>query len=442
MTPIAKTRLPLLTALPVVLIVAVCALAATAFSAGAASSGFGADNRVITTFPGLQAKAAGIVRDRGGLLLVAGTAAGPGGGDVALARYLPGGQLDPSFGNGGTALYDFGGDENVSDVELGSEGRIVVAGWSGSPFAPAAGQALIVRLLPDGGLDPTFGQGGVARPGPGGVQAVATDGRERVTAAGSFAAGPFDNPWQVWRLTDGGQLDSSFGGGDGLASGKVGTEGNSAEDLVLNVRGRITLAVCAQTAEVPNTFAVVRLRNDGSPDPTFGGGSGAVDVDFGDQAACPRALAMDRRNWIVAAGAGTRDMLVARLRWDGSLDSNFGGDGRARVRFPRFAARLGRVAVDANRRIVLAGQIEPSRSSGDRNRFALARLDRDGRPDPNFGRQGRVAARFGKAIDAGATSLALREGVVYAAGSVFVRGSGTPPPRFALFRHDGVAKRR
>lgn len=436
-------------------LLALSALAALLLALGDAGSAsaaafprFGNDNRVLTAFPG-QAKAAGIARDSAGTMVVAGTVTGSGGSDIALARYLPSGRLDPSFGSDGTVVYDFGGDENAGDVVIGPGerifgGRIVVGGWSGFASAPAAGEALVFRLLPDGGLDPSFGDGGVARPGPGGVQAVEFDGRERVIAAGSREVGPFDNPWQVWRLTAEGQPDLSFGGGDGVASGSVGGDANSAEDVVLNVRGRVTIAVCAQTAEVANTFAVVRLRSDGSPDPTFGGGSGTVRVDFGDDAACPRALAMDRRNWIVAAGTGSRDMLVTRLRWDGSFDPNFSGDGRARVHFPKFTARLGRIAIDGNRRIYLAGQVTPTSGSKYPTRFALARLGRDARLDPNFGRDGRVTIRVGagNAFEAGATSLTIRGGVAYAAGFAVVSRSNPPPARFALVRYQRRGERR
>jgi hypothetical protein len=71
-------------------------------------------------------------------------------------------------------------------------------------------------------------------------------------------------------------------------------------------------------------------------------------------------------------------------------------------------------------------------------------IDRHADPDPNFGRRGHVAIRFGsgKRYDAGATSLTLRGGVVYAAGFVAAHGSETPPSRFGLLRYDGVAKRR
>jgi uncharacterized delta-60 repeat protein len=51
--------------------------------------------------------------------------------DFALARYLPNGALDPSFGNGGKAITDFGSfGDFISAVTLQPDGRIVVAGRS------------------------------------------------------------------------------------------------------------------------------------------------------------------------------------------------------------------------------------------------------------------------------------------------------------------------
>ncbi len=415
---------------------------------------FGNDGRVLTAFPG-QAAAAGIARDDAGSLVVAGTVTGPGGSDIGIARYLHSGRLDPSFGGGHPVTVDLGGDEHVTDVALDSLGRIVVVGYSGSAFNPAAGEALVARflpggrpdrsLLPAGALDPSFGDGGVARLGSGGAQAVAVDGEDRVFVAGGNALASFDDPWQVWRLTADGQPDPSFGGGDGIATGKVGVDANSAEALTLAPRGRILIAVCATGSEVANTFGVERLRSDGTPDPAFGD-EGVVKVDFHDDAACPHAIALDRQRWIVVAGSGARDLLAARLRSDGSLDPNFAGDGTTRIDFPGSTARLGRIAVDANRRVFFAGQIE--RTTTNRNgdhptRFALARLDPHGRPDPNFGPHGRVAIRMApRRPDADATCLALRGGFVYAAGFVVQHKTITPPSRFGLLRYDGVAKRR
>ncbi|MFG2986536.1 hypothetical protein ACGFYQ_35735 [Streptomyces sp. NPDC048258] len=59
-----------------------------------------------------------------------------GGEDFALARYLPDGRLDPSFGTGGrvfTAVAPGAGDDEAHAVRVLGDGRIVVAWWAGRP---------------------------------------------------------------------------------------------------------------------------------------------------------------------------------------------------------------------------------------------------------------------------------------------------------------------
>jgi uncharacterized delta-60 repeat protein len=68
--------------------------------------------------------------------------------DVYLARFLPNGALDPSFGSGGKVLVDFGtGSDAANRVALQSDGKILVNG------------NVLARFLPNGTLDTTFGGG-------------------------------------------------------------------------------------------------------------------------------------------------------------------------------------------------------------------------------------------------------------------------------------------
>src|ERR1700730_3318196 len=89
----------------------------------------------------------------------------------AAAATTPG-SLDPAFGNGGKGLTNLGVQGLPSDAVLHSNGDIVVSGSFG-----------IVRYLPSGQLDHTFGRGGLAQTsftdfgfGPTGV-AVQPDGK-------------------------------------------------------------------------------------------------------------------------------------------------------------------------------------------------------------------------------------------------------------------------
>jgi Ca2+-binding RTX toxin-like protein len=78
------------------------------------------------------------------------------GADFAVARYLPDGSLDRTFGDGGRTLVPFGDgtDDELYRMFLRGDGTIVLGGSSES------GQVALARLTAGGRLDATFGDGG------------------------------------------------------------------------------------------------------------------------------------------------------------------------------------------------------------------------------------------------------------------------------------------
>ena len=78
-----------------------------------------------------------------------------------VARFTPTGQLDPSFAAGGilrlnpTSHGDF-----LYTLEVDKAGRIVAAGVRGGDVLTNVADTWLVRLTPDGRLDPAFGIGG------------------------------------------------------------------------------------------------------------------------------------------------------------------------------------------------------------------------------------------------------------------------------------------
>jgi uncharacterized delta-60 repeat protein len=109
------------------------------------------------------------------------------GSDIALVRYGRDGGLDPDFGSAGKVVTNLAGASSASAAALQPDGRIVVAGTAGpSPLDDPAlvpYRFLLARYLPDGTLDVTFGADGmveIASP-DGGIEAAAVavqaDGR-------------------------------------------------------------------------------------------------------------------------------------------------------------------------------------------------------------------------------------------------------------------------
>jgi uncharacterized delta-60 repeat protein len=73
-----------------------------------------------------------------------------------VVRYLPDGQLDPSFGEGGHVDLGALGIPRTLAISLTPEGDIVVVGWNAATSAVE-----FARFTTDGHLDPTFGTSGV-----------------------------------------------------------------------------------------------------------------------------------------------------------------------------------------------------------------------------------------------------------------------------------------
>ena len=79
---------------------------------------------------------------------------------VPAAAAAPG-DLDPTFGDAGRLVSDLG--YQASDMQLDDEGRLVVAIGDDVSSPPQDDEFQVARFLPSGELDATFGTGGVAR---------------------------------------------------------------------------------------------------------------------------------------------------------------------------------------------------------------------------------------------------------------------------------------
>src|SRR5262245_6505737 len=141
-------------------------------AAGSFDPSFGTGGHVITEL-GPNAVAGAVVRQPDGKLVVLGSAQITGGSSnrhIVLVRYTADGGVDPSFGTDGIANVDIGVYAlDRALLRLPDEKLLVVAF---SVSAPS--KFTLIRLTPDGVLDPTFGGDGVIEPVLGqGIDAVA-----------------------------------------------------------------------------------------------------------------------------------------------------------------------------------------------------------------------------------------------------------------------------
>jgi uncharacterized delta-60 repeat protein len=185
-----------------------------------------------------------------------------------------------------------------------------------------------------------------------------------------------------------GELDPSFG-----RAGKVVTILGTTDDWVwlddveLQSDGKI-VAAGGSGAFGSEDFTLVRYRNDGKPDESFGS-NGRVRTSVAPNDDEVLKVALQRDGKIVAVGAGGDGSqgygIVARYDAGGSLDKAFGSSGSVEARRGQNSF-LRTVAVQADGKILVAGTaFEPEQGEF---RFVVGRYDADGTLDRSFGSGG------------------------------------------------------
>lgn len=360
---------------------------------GSLEPSFGVAGKVLTAI-GESAEARAIALQPDGAIVVAGTATVAGSARFALARYDVGGALDASFGSGGIATNEvLGADDAAWAVALQSDGKVVAAGYA---LNGATRNLALARYLADGTLDPGFGSAGTVTTavaaGNATVFGVAVRADGRVIVAG-------DNRPTQWDLADrlivvqyatDGTLDPAFG-----ASGSVvlAIEGN-VRALGLQADGK---TVVAGTAYVDPSFdfLLTRFDADGGLDASFGAAgivTTPIDVDPGaaEHRDGASAVALHPDGSIVTVGFGTTGIgsafAAARHTADGNLDPAFGDAGVTSATIGGTYDTAEALAVLPDGRLITAG----ASHDGMWSYLGMVRHDPDGSVDESFGAHGRV----------------------------------------------------
>jgi uncharacterized delta-60 repeat protein len=232
-------------------------------------------------------------------------------------RLLSAGDLDPSFAGDGAATIDLPGSLQDSGlaVAVQGDGKFVVASVSDQHMA-------VTRYLPNGSLDTGFGTAGAAHFRFGQPievpRDIAIDSLGRIVVAGVSERSTKVGDFAVARLTPAGQLDPSFDG-DGKALIDFGGNYDGAVGVALRADNSILLAGITMPATPTNparAFALAALREDGTPNPTFGGGDGQVVAPVVLGGAIASDMVVDSAGRIVVGGttgtSGTGSFAVAR----------------------------------------------------------------------------------------------------------------------------------
>jgi uncharacterized delta-60 repeat protein len=253
-----------------------------------------------------------------GDVVVAGTTTGTTAAtEFALARFLPTGKLDTTFGQGGlVTTVPKGVFPEVSALLVQPNGQIMVAGDAGSGLRKVPSPTVLVRYNPNGSLDSTVGTGGIV---------------EEPT--------PVQGPTALAQLSDGSYLAVSGASSEEFSSTGVLQSTVTAETVVaFNPSSPSSEAIVFQSngdfvegTTVGNGFQktageLFRFNETAVLDSTFS----STKFTFGAQSQNqPAAIALQSNGQIAVGGLGG----LARFESNGVLDTAFATDGSVATPF-------------------------------------------------------------------------------------------------------------
>ncbi|MBL8829753.1 MAG: peptidoglycan DD-metalloendopeptidase family protein [Planctomycetaceae bacterium] len=248
-------------------------------------------------------------------------AVGTSSDDLIVSRFLANGQLDPTFGTNGHTITDFGNLEVGYSLAVQNDGKILVAGQSGT-------QALLARYTENGVLDTSFGNSGRVLASFGGLSSFIRDIEllpdGRILVGGNTFSGGFYNS-AVARFSAFGLLDTTFGV-NGVTISAIGTGDDEIMNVELQSSGRIVVIGYSGSATGTADFMVSRYLANGQIDTTFGtNGSTLLDFAESTNRAWEGMVTADDR--ILAVGHVGNSAAIARFNSSGQLDTTFNGRG-------------------------------------------------------------------------------------------------------------------
>jgi len=230
-----------------------------------------------------------------------------------MARFTATGQLDTTFGNGGIASLV---NSTPTQIALQSNGRLLVASGEAARLVfqaqPAAQPGTISRYYSNGSLDTTFGSAGtVASVAAASALLLQPDGK--IVVAGALTSKlnvpPTVNDvgFGIVRYSPNGAIDRTFGnGGVAIADFGVNAPVSGAFAVAIQTNGDLVAAGAASGKLVSNSvtssFGLARFTSSGQLDTSFGKGGTVITTVASGQFSWITGLAIQSDGKIVAAG--------------------------------------------------------------------------------------------------------------------------------------------
>jgi uncharacterized delta-60 repeat protein len=381
----------------------------------------------------------GILVDGAGRIVVAGDATDANGNSaVALARLDSAGTLDPSFGEGGGSVVQFGAGtapnqpySSVTDL-FAVPGRYVGVGVFRRRQGRSDLSAYVIGQSGSGDLG--FGNAGpgfsTVDPFPAPYEAslsgvaAGSDGSIIMAGTEMNSTSPYISNMAIGLDPQGVHQPSDIG--FGFYDGRAGYDNSFGGPVTFLPGGKVLVT---GTAELVSGFGVALARiSPSGVDSSFGDGEGipgSTVVNFSDAMvsraeSSARAVAVAPDGAIYVAGEaldieGERAALLARFTPSGRLDYSFGSSGFRRIQLggPEQGSSIASIVLQPDGKIVAIADVTTGLGVSSPR---ILRFDEDGSLDPTFGDGGQVIVNLG-GTESSLSSGTIQDGQLLVAGS-------------------------
>lgn len=351
-------------------------------------------NQGIATMPNQPDNSSGvaIALQPDGKIVVAGVNSSANRNDLAVMRLLPSGKTDISFGNNGLVVLDIkNGIEVAYDIKVQPDGGIVVTGISTEITKSL--RLLVARFRPNGTLDTSFGDQGIILPDYGPDNAWGVDitvlKEGKILVTGTYIKNEsffvHDEYILLMRFLPDGSPDLSFGE-QGRVLIDFDEEDARVFSMVVQPDEKILIAGPYYSNIV--RFRVLRFHSDGRMDTDFGE-DGVTLIGFDNYHSLPGEIALQADGKIVISGMVdfgptdptiSLDFALVRLSSDGKLDPTFGQGGKVSTNFGSGSSDFGlSLAIQPDHKIVVVGY---SHQNLEHYSVSLARYNSNYDPPP------------------------------------------------------------
>lgn len=256
----------------------------------------------------------------------------------------------------------------------------------------------------------------------------------KLVAAGYNRATSTSNyDFALVRYTASGNPDSTFDG-DGRVVTAIGAGDDQGYAVIVQPDGKLVVAGTSYNG-TNNDIALVRYNADGSLDATFSS-DGIQTTDFSGSNDNGRALVLQADGKLVVAGTsndGSQNRIaVVRYNSDGSLDTDFDGDGKLLASVGSTNTIGNSVIQQADGKLVVGGSIRP----GTIFQFALFRFNPSGQLDTTLNSTGYVTTALGTNDYSGSVGRSViqqADGKLILAGDAWITNQDSD---FALARYN------